>query len=41
MASTTAEKKTARKYYKTHKKYREKKIAEVQAKQKNNRKANK
>lgn len=36
MASTTAEKKAARKYYKTHKKYREKKIAEVQAKQKSN-----
>ena len=36
MASTTSEKKAARKYYKTHKKYREKKIAEVQAKQKSN-----
>ena len=36
MASTTSEKKAARKYYKTHKKYREKKISEVQAKQKSN-----
>lgn len=37
MASTTAEKKRARTYYKTHKKYREEKIAQVKAGQKANR----
>ena len=36
MASTTAEKKTSRKYYATHKKYREDKIDKQIKKQKNN-----
>lgn len=37
MASSTKEKKVARKYYKTHKNYREEKIANTQKAQKSNR----
>ena len=36
MASTTKEKKTARTYYKKHKKYREEKIAQTKANQRAN-----
>ena len=36
MASTTKEKKTARTYYRKHKKYREEKIAETKAHQRAN-----
>lgn len=38
MASTTAEKRASRKYYRTNKKYREEKIANETAKHKKNRK---